>query len=419
LIDRLLKIYRSPLFGFGVVMPALIVAFFWWQRDYLHPAYWSRAGLAMVWGYTTVDITKGRDGPSDWGHETIPPPNQNILSIASLLRDRDFAGLGALAKRAPDDFHAFADTSPDLSQFLDGWVAAEPDSADARMLRGHYWFLTGRNRRGDRFASSTSATQFREMRSAFDRAESDYLAALDRDRMASPAYARLLSIYSTSRRNEAAQNVIWERAVAEGAATTALHRALFIALMPRWSRLSPADSKEQVSKVVDDIENGTLQGTGDPELLRAFPDFIEAEGLWRSGMREEALKAYAIFIDRPPGRFYLDDYAARLRQAGRTYEALRYSAASLRFDPSVVGVWEGYAHSLSQAHHYRKAEAVLAQALSLDPYDPDALILRGDFNVYRGRLREALIDFERAQVHGSERPGVSERLHWVRSRLGD
>ena len=47
------------------------------------------------------------------------------------------------------------------------------------------------------------------------------------------------------------------------------------------------------------------------------------------------------------------------------------------------------------------------------------LIIIGGTNVKRGRLHAALTDFERANVHGGLREGVTARLHWVRSKLAE
>ena len=55
LIKRLLMVYRSPLFGLGVVLPGIIIAVFWGPRDYLNPVYWSRDGLLMVLEYAAAE----------------------------------------------------------------------------------------------------------------------------------------------------------------------------------------------------------------------------------------------------------------------------------------------------------------------------------------------------------------------------
>lgn len=100
--------------------------------------------------------------------------------------------------RNPLAFNYFRDISPELSDPLDAWVAAGPDSALARLARGHHWFHVGWQRRGVAYADVTSDVQFDEMREAFGRAERDYLFALGLDPSAKVAYRRLLSIYKAT-----------------------------------------------------------------------------------------------------------------------------------------------------------------------------------------------------------------------------
>ena len=139
------------------------------------------------------------------------------------------------------------------------------------------------------------------MRTAFEQAEADFLALIERDAGNIFAYPRLLHIYSASRSRRPDEAAIWQRAIDAGAGSTDLHRSLFIALIPRWSGLSYPQGIAAIRAVLESIEHGELRGTGDPELLRAFPIFVEAEGLWRNDRRNEALELYETFIDEPSG----------------------------------------------------------------------------------------------------------------------
>ena len=159
--ERLLAIYRSPLFGLGVVLPALLVVLFWSQRSYLNPAYWSLDGLWVLKVYGSAAHSYPPVELEDWGDGAIPAPDPDIPAIARLLRAEDHAGLEALAARAPAAFSQFQDTSPDLAAKLDEWVAADQASASARYARGKYWYTIGWRRRGAKWASLTSSSQFR------------------------------------------------------------------------------------------------------------------------------------------------------------------------------------------------------------------------------------------------------------------
>ena len=124
IIIGILRFFRSILKAFLVLLPVAIVGTIYTNRDYMNPD-----GILLWWEYLTRDEVPEVTLPTDWGHDTIPPPNPHILEVASLLRAGDYAGLEALSKRDPDAFNYFRDTTPDLADALDAWVGAQPRSA--------------------------------------------------------------------------------------------------------------------------------------------------------------------------------------------------------------------------------------------------------------------------------------------------
>jgi len=395
------KFLRSILKALLVMLPISIVGTIYMNRDYMNPD-----GILLWWEYLTRDEVPEATLPADWGHDTIPPPNPHILEVVPLLRTGDYAGLEALYKRDPDAFNYFRDTTPDLADALDTWVGAQPRSALALVARGHYWYFRGWNRRGLAFISKTSRAQLRDMHRAFRRADADYIAAIAIDPTAKPAYRRLIGIYAATNRDDA-QFAIWRQAIAAGQRTTKLHKALFNALVPWWSGLTGSQSTETIRAIVDEIDTGELQRTGDPVLLRGFPDWVEAEVLWRSGARSASLEKFKTFIDGPSGLHFLDNYARHLAQERRMAEALTYYVRSLRSEPSFTGVLEDYGRLLTRLKRYGEAQEILDRALSLDPYDPDILLKRATLNMILGDLSAARLDFERAQIYGVEKAASS------------
>lgn len=412
-LKGLLKFIRSLLIAFLVVLPVAIGGTIYMYRDYMNAD-----GFRVLRDHFFPKPAREAQSIPDWGHSTIPPPNPNILEIAPLIRAGDYAGLAALVKRDPVVFNYFLDTSPDLAEPLDAWVVAQPRSVLPRLARGHYWRRVGWHRRGGASASKTTDTQFGELREAFQRAESDYLFALGLDPSAEVAYRRLLDIYMATGR-DAEQMAVWQAALAKGAGTWRLHNTLFNALMPWWSGLPGPKSVAIIRSIVQEIESGTLQSTGDPALLRAYPDHVEAEILWRDGQRDKAMAKYVTIVDGTSGLIYLDIYASRLGSMGRHAESLGYFAASLRHEPSSPRAWTNYAWALNRLKRYKEAAEALDHALLLDPYRPSTLRQRASLNAKLERYRAALADYDSAKVFGSEQASVWAGAGRMRLRLFD
>lgn len=408
----ILRFFRSLMLGVLVVLPVGIAITIYMNRDYMNPA-----GIAMWLEYLFLDEREPA-ALLDWGHDTIPPPNPNIVEVAHLLRAGDHAGLEALDRRDPVVFKYFQDISPDLSDLLDAWVAARSRSALPRLARGQYWFNIGWQRRGNAYARETTRTQFDEMHEAFGRAERDYLFALGLDPSAEVAHRRLLSIYMATDRDDD-MLAIWQAALDAGAGTWRLHTALFEGLSPWWSGLPGEKSVAVVRRIVADIDAGALQSTGDPAMLRGYPDQLEAALLWRGGRRDAAMARYATFIDTPSGRLFLGDYADKLYLMGRAAESLLYYVAALHVDPSQGGVWAYYARALIKLGRQEEAREALDHALALDPYDPNALRRRATLHARLGRHREALADYDAAKVYASEQPWPWSGAGGMRLTLGE
>ena len=311
---------------------------------------------------------------------------------------------------------AFEQSIPDLAAPLDAWVAAVPGSAPAYLLRGDYWRGIGWHRRGAAFARKTSENQFRGMHEAFGRAEADFRTAIAIDPSVTHAYQYLLDIYSATNRDREMM-AIWEQAIDAGAGSSLLYAWLFHSLVPWWSGLSGPESIEVVRSIVSEIETGALQGTGDPDLLRAFPDFIEAEILWRAGKRKQAMTKFAAFIEGKQGLMHLDDYAEHLTTMGRQAEALQHFAARLRYEPSDEIVLAEYGKALMDLKLYDQAATVLSQSLAIDPYDPDTLVASGDLAMKRQQYADALKYYERAKVYGAERAKIWSHTAWMKRQF--
>jgi len=397
--------------------PVSIIGSVYLYREFFYWEYWSDEGWAMLVEYHPRSIERPPKELPDWGGATVPPPAPDVLAIAGMIRRGEYDRLEFLGRRAPAALDAFADTSPDLEDALDTWVRKRPGSILARLTRAAYWQRIGQARRGGDWSALTSKAQFQGMEDAYARAEADLIEAIRRDPGLRRAYPRLIWIYTSARSRRSELRAIWRRAVEAGAGTTELHRALFVSLSPRWSGIRVADSIAAIEKVLDTIEDGSLRGSADLELLRAYPDFVRAEALSLDGDQRGAIEIYARLVEGPARRFLLDDYARALQAAGRLGSALNSYAASLSINPSDPDILGEYARLLYRTRHYAEAARAAESALAVDPYDPDALLVSGNLDVVRGDLDKARDSFERAMVHGGERKTIMVRLFWVRNRL--
>jgi Flp pilus assembly protein TadD len=390
------KFLRSILKAFLVMLPVSIIVTIYSGQDMM-----TRDGLILLWQSWNHETVIEAPLPEDWGHGTITQPNPNIALISTLLRDGDHAGLEALYHRDSDAFDRFNDTSPDLEASLDAWATAAPEASLPLVLRGNHWFNRGRHRRGSSYFRNTSQSQRRDMREAFALAEVNYLTAIQFDPTSDTAYRRLLIIYMVTSR-DIDKFPLWQKAIDAGAGTTKLHRALFNSILPWWGWLSMEESAATMREVIAEIDGGILEGTGDVELLRSFPDWVEAESLWREGKHAESLAKYETFVDGPSGKYFLDNYAQNLSRSGRIPEALEYFVEALRFDPSEQGVLESYGGLLVQVKRYDEAQQILDQSLEMDPYNPETLQNSVALEMLRGDVSAARTYFAQAQVYGAE-----------------
>lgn len=386
--------------AFLVMLPVAVIGTIYMNRDYL-----SWDGVALIYQHLRQKAYGRLEAPDEWGHATIPAQDTTIPQIANLVRAGDHAALDALAAQDPKAFDAFQDTSPDLADALDAWIAARPGSALAHGMRGRYWLQVGFHLRGGGFANRTSRVQFAGLRQAHAQAEADHVRAITLDPGFALAYRDLISIYGMSRRDDA-QWAVWERAVSQGVADARLHRTLFQMLTPWWSQFSRGESIRAVRKIIDEIERGSLPGSDEIDVLNAYPAFIHAESEWRRGNRLKALRLYEEFIDGPGASYLLDDYARRLNSFGRGPEALGYFVRSLRFDPNNAPILNDYVRLLRVLDREDEAREMIARSLALDPYDPETLTEAAQLHLRRDEFDEARALIERAKVYGAERGSV-------------
>ncbi len=413
-VRGVLRVLRGVAIGVLTALPVALAVLAYVNRDYLN-----RDGLLLLLSNLLREDAPAAAPPAeDWGHDALPPPDPDVLAIAPLLRAGDHAGLDALAERDAAAFDRFRDTSPDLAEALDGWVAARPGAPLPRLVRGRYWHNVGWHQRGHAYFSQTTEGQIARMRAAFARARADLEAAIGMDPSAPQGYPLLLRIHS-ARGGEAEAKKVWDRAIAAGAASTRLHSAYFDSLTPWWSGLSAEESAATIRGLVREIASGRLAGTGDAELLGAFPDYVEAEVLYRTGRREAAYERYDGFAEGAAGRLYRDRYAGRLLSGGRLGEAVVQFAAAVRDDPASARSWRDYGDALRRLGLHAEAEEALGHALALDPYDPRARLVRAQLRVTLRRFEAALGDIDRAEVYGAERESVLRGAGRIRVRLAD
>lgn len=334
--------------------------------------------------------------------------------------------LAADRQSATDDldrFSAFAYADPALQEALDGWVDGHRASPLPLIARGEYYRHLAYTVRGDKFRSETTPEQFEEMRRFLALADQDFQRALEIGPPSVAAYEGLIDIAITDSERREAKTLL-DRALAATDNSLPLHLTYMRALEPRWGgeRGMTADYWKELRR------SGTLRHS--ERYLDYVDVLIRAEEACGANECTSAIAFYEEAMSILPERQGLLGHARALGALQRYGEALSVIDGGLQRNLDSPEHHEFRAIVLSAANRYEEAAASIGEALKLDPYNPNFLMVgkeiserlekarqqAGDVsaaNRYRQQADDAV---ERAMVYGALRADV--QLAWARTILG-
>jgi len=293
-----------------------------------------------------------------------PAAADSRLSVLRLLRARDFSRVDEIirAKQAAVEqdvrnepalvrvLSAFDTSDPTVTPLIDAWVQADPSSFAARLARAEHGTALAWAARGAAWGDKTSADQRRGMRAHFAGVVVDAEAALERNPLLAPAYARLISEAKSSGDVQACAGV-FARASKHVPASFTVRVALALCLLPRWG-----GSYEALEALAEDSADHVATNPS----LAALAGFVEWDRgtFMRDNVGDEAVRLYTRAIEKGGDSLF---YVSRAR---------------------------------AHLHHRRYGDSLadLTQALALGPEEPDALMLRAWTLNAMGRTAEAAVD---------------------------
>ncbi|MCZ6446977.1 MAG: DUF4034 domain-containing protein, partial [Alphaproteobacteria bacterium] len=130
-------------------------------------------------------------------------------------------------------FSSFANSGRDLEARLNEWVSRSEDSFAALGARGLYYNHLGWLARQGRFARDTDPKQFRQMRSYFAKARSDFEKALAKRPRFAVAYAELLEMVIADGKRQQRRKILDRALTADPGSPAVLYMYMW-GLQPNW-----------------------------------------------------------------------------------------------------------------------------------------------------------------------------------------
>jgi tetratricopeptide (TPR) repeat protein len=322
---------------------------------------------------------------------TLPTAHDPIAAMAQtrdLLRARKHA---VLTSRVEDQQRAAATSSlkadeldwslnafrvedTEIAALIDEWVAASPKSWAPLLARALNKGARARAARGEKWASETSADQFRRMGVLQAGMNSDCRKVLSLDRAVCPCYVELVL---ASRAGVLEVDPLVEQAFQECARDYTLHVERVFALTPRWG-----GSYEQMSAAIESARRGGLPEASLKNLASYLPA-DRASVLQLDRRLQEARAVLDQAIKDSPTPLLLEERAELNQKLGDAAGVLRDANAALE---ETRGGWmfsRGRLSRLLCARAWalfstgRKEEALgdVAAALEITPTDPHVVNL--------------------------------------------
>ena len=308
------------------------------------------------------------------------------LALVQLLRDGELGQLEKLIRgyqgayetgeieeiQLEAAYFAFANSSPELEEKLDRWVAKTPASYPALMARGVYLWNLGLLMRGPRTDRDLTPEHLREFRTYFAGASADLIEAIDEHHRLGIAYSLLIHM-ATDLGEDTDLIEFARRGALADPRSLVVHRRYLESQRP-WLKRPQTDvqtSLAQIERYVSDLEP-RFATNSELAVLRAYPTLVKADLLVREGDREASIALYdeaaasgywVYLYRRGVNHFRLQSFELALMDFERALEAR----------PQAAEVLNMRARTLRALGDGAGADSAWSRALALNPRDPKIL----------------------------------------------
>ena len=180
-------------------------------------------------------------------------------------------------------FAAFSLADPALASHFDAWIAAYPNSYAARLARGIYYFKSGVQTRGTRFAEHTTEAQINGMKFYLAKSRPDLQASLALDPKPLVSYNYLIRIGMEFGDHDGNRQLLAAALRLDPVALIA-RRPYLISLETRWGG--------SLSEMVNFLEDSRNAGLSDSQLA-TLDKVVDAEREWLKRHQGEPAAATA------------------------------------------------------------------------------------------------------------------------------
>lgn len=258
---------------------------------------------------------------------------------------------------------------PALEPLLAEWVAQQPNSYWARLLKGYHHIGIGLKKRGSAFADRTSREQFGAMEAELAKAADELKHALAIDAQSSLAFAGLLRITRNIAGPQASAGVLAEAEARDPGNLAARIEAIY-SLSPRWG-----GSAEEMDEIVKRAKGSKL----DPLKQR----LVE----WH--------------VEMSKGDHYRDITREKTRAGNHYRQAARICRSRSALSQATTMAYD--------VEDWNTVAALVTEYMASFPSDPKHLQRRGWAHEKMGRLPEAISDYKAAAGAGEA---------WAQNKLG-
>jgi tetratricopeptide (TPR) repeat protein len=347
---------------------------------------------------------------------------QEREALQSQLRQGNFKDLGATLRQLEEEartgqrshwdlaqaYDAFRTSDPTITRQLETWIHTDGQNKQARLAHAvHVAHLAGLAL-GQELRLERQPERVKEMSRLYMQARQDWPIVLNPDGNNPVGLAEVITEAVTNGRDMEAEQFFRHR-LADGFDSPLLYRVRARALEPWWSN-SSRSWEEALERLGGFIETTKRKFGADPDYawLNGYYENTRAEMLRRRGQLEEAIAWYdkAIAAGRRAEYFYGRGIAHALKRELDPARADFEQAVSLDADFALA--WSQLAGCRRLAGDLDGALSAYNRAVSLDPLNPEFLVVRASVLIRLRRQDGARVDIDAAQAYGATSAWVQE-----------
>jgi tetratricopeptide (TPR) repeat protein len=336
----------------------------------------------------------------------LPPVDK--LGLLELLKAAQFEELNARLSKYREEFEsgqasdyrlnyalsAFATTDPEVTEPLENWVAAYPESELPLLARSKHNSHLAHISRGEYAISETPRERLNEMGRHLAMAAVDAARAIELNPGATVAYAILIDV-AMYKSNSLDRKRLADSGLANSPTSDLIRYAYLSSLMPWWG-----GSLEEIRAFIVESK-AALPAPVDGYSLDGQEHYVKGLLAMRNGRRNEANTHFNTALTFGERISYL---MARARNNWELREGDRGGAdflRSLEIAPQSPGILDAVASFHAFNGEFEEAFRLWELALELDPLNPVILRARAFHRSRIGEYELAREDFEQSMVFGA------------------